>query len=98
MLWRSSLLAEGLTGGRTTSILPGRLVLAEPDGRASADSDGTGVVTLLVRGVVYSLLELYEAGVGADDESEFSSEALLGRPLGRLGLGSGFIDGDETVE
>ena len=96
MLWRSSLLAEGFTGGRTTSILPGRLALGEPEGPASADSEGTGVVTLLVSGVVYSLLELYEAGVGADDESEFSSRALLGRPLGRLS--SGMEDGDETVE
>lgn len=96
MLWRSSLLAEGLTVGRTTSILPGRLALVEPDGPASADSEGTGVVTLLVRGVVYSVLEAYEAGVGADDESEFSSRTLLGRPLGRLG--PGMADGDETVE
>lgn len=85
MLLRSSLSILGLAVGKTTSIQRKRPT--ELDLWASADTDGKGVVTLLVSGVVFSLPELYEAGVEADEESEISREALGSWPLERLAPG-----------
>lgn len=98
MVFRSSASALGLTVGKTTSIL--RAERLREEGWASADTDGTGVVTLLVSGVVYSLPELYEAGVGVDEESDISRRALGGRPLGHLDSGIEDKDGagEDTVK
>lgn len=90
LFWRVLLLlVEARTDGRTTSIRLARLVMDEFE-----VSIGTGVVTLLVRGVWYSEPpETEVAGVGTIDVSRLSAMALAARPrvrlAGRMSSGAG---------
>ena len=78
MLGRSVWLTGAFTEGKWTSILFSRLV----DG-CCGGSAGVGVVSLVVKGVVYPLPEEVVSDVGALDASEVSVDRVR-RPAGRF--------------